>query len=489
VTSADQTLSFDVAARAPRSVAAVIVPVFADGPVPRGVGLARAALAALGFESKPTQTLVIPAGSGPVVIVVGLGDRKKVSANGLRNAAAAATRAALRFESVSVGLADIDGVGAAAAGQAVAEGMLLASYRFTRHRSKVDSSGRSLKTVTLTATPNRAAGVRRGVTRGAAIGNAVRFARDLINTSPGHLNATDIADVAVQVGIESKLAVTVHDLDAIREMKLGGLVGVNKGSVEPARLIRLEYKARNATSTVALIGKGVMYDSGGISLKPSDVMHASMKMDMSGAAAVLAAMSVLHVVKPSVNVVAYLCCTDNMPSGSALKMGEVITIRNGKTVEIHNTDAEGRLILADGLSLAVEEKVDAIVDIATLTGACISALGTRYAGLFSNSDKWAAQLDAASKRADENLWRLPLVPEYRRNLDSEVADMKNVGGPYGGAITAALFLQEFVGDIPWAHIDMAGPMRSDAEDGWLTRGGTAFGLRTFVELLDRYERP
>jgi leucyl aminopeptidase len=198
---------------------------------------------------------------------------------------------------------------------------------------------------------------------------------------------------------------------------------------------------------------------------------------------------VLKVTKPRVAVIGYLLCTDNMPSGSALKMGEVITIRNGRTVEIHNTDAEGRLILADGLSLAVEENVDAIVDIATLTGACMAALGMKYAGLLSNHDDWAAQVNAAAGRADERMWRLPLVPEYRKLLDSEVADMRNIGGPYGGAITAGLFLQEFVGSKPWAHIDMAGPMRVDSDDGWLSKGATAYGVRTFIELLDAYQPP
>jgi leucyl aminopeptidase len=231
-----------------------------------------------------------------------------------------------------------------------------------------------------------------------------------------------------------------------------------------------------------LVGKGVMYDSGGISLKPSDGMHVTMKMDMSGAAAVLAAMSSLKALKCKSQVTGYMMCTDNMPSGSALKLGDVLTFRNGKTAEIHNTDAEGRLVLADGLSLGVEAKPDAIVDIATLTGSCISALGLKMAGVFGNDQSFIERVKQASVDADEALWQLPLERNYRKLLDSNVADMKNVGGPYGGAILAALFLNEFVGDTPWAHLDIAGPMNSESDDGWLSRGASGFGTRLLIQL-------
>jgi len=212
-------------------------------------------------------------------------------------------------------------------------------------------------------------------------------------------------------------------------------------------------------------------------------------MDMTGAAVVLATMSLLPALRPKVKVIGYLCCTDNMPSGSALKLGDVLTIRNGKTVEIHNTDAEGRLVLADGLSLAVEDEVDAIVDIATLTGAVLGALGKKVAGVFGNDQAWVDQVLAASKRSEERAWQLPLVDDYRKLLDSNVADMKNVGGPYGGAILAALFLREFVGDVPWAHLDIAGVMDSDADDGVFTKGSTGYGVRLFAELLSNYSPP
>jgi leucyl aminopeptidase len=209
-------------------------------------------------------------------------------------------------------------------------------------------------------------------------------------------------------------------------------------------------------------------------------------MDMSGAAAVLATLSSLAALNCKAAVTGYLMCTDNLPSGSAMKLGDVLSFRNGKTAEILNTDAEGRLVLADGLSLAAEAKPDAIVDIATLTGACIAALGQKMAGVFTNDDGFVAKVKAAAQATDEPIWQLPLEKGYRNLLDSNVADMKNVGGPYGGAIIAALFLSEFVGDIPWAHLDIAGPMNSDADNGWLAKGATAFGTRLLIDLATNF---
>jgi leucyl aminopeptidase len=327
-----------------------------------------------------------------------------------------------------------------------------------------------------------------GAQRGLVTAEAVCLARELANTPPAHLNARDIAEQAVEIGKATGLEVTVYDEHALAELGCGGLLGVNKGSVEPPRLVKLVYTPRGAPrGHVALVGKGVMYDSGGISLKPSDGMH--VMMDMTGAAVVLATMGALKALKPKVKVTGWMCCTDNMPSGSAMKLGDVLTIRNGKTVEIHNTDAEGRLVLADGLSLAVEETPDAIVDIATLTGAAMGALGPKYAAVMGNDQPWVDQVLAAGGRADERLWQLPLPAEYRKLLDSNVADLRNIGGPYGGALTAGLFLKEFVGSTPWAHLDIAGPMNSDNDEGWLTKGATAYGVRTFIELLDKFAGP
>ena len=239
-----------------------------------------------------------------------------------------------------------------------------------------------------------------------------------------------------------------------------------------------------------MVGKGVMYDSGGISLKPTDPMHAAMKMDMSGAAAVLSAMSTLSALGCRSEVTGYLMCTDNMPSGSAMKLGDVLHIHGGTTVEVHNTDAEGRLVLADGLVLATEQEPDAIVDIATLTGACLVALGPAMAGVLGNDQVWVDQVLDASAQTDEQVWQLPLEQKrYRKLLDSDVADVKNVGGPYGGAITAAVFLSEFVGDVPWAHLDIAGPMKVDADDSWRSKGATGFGTRLLIDLAMDFRPP
>jgi leucyl aminopeptidase len=297
-----------------------------------------------------------------------------------------------------------------------------------------------------------------------------------------------MAERAVEVAAASGLGVEVFNRDQLEAMGCGGMIGVNKGSVEPPRMVRLTYTPKKAKGHLVMVGKGVMYDSGGISLKPSDGMHAKMKMDMSGAAAVLGAMSALGAAGCTTKVTGYLMCTDNMPSGSALKLGDVLTFRNGKTAEIHNTDAEGRLILADGLSLAAEAKPDAIIDLATLTGACVAALGPKYAGVLGNDQPFIDKVRAAADRADEKMWQLPLAREYRKLLDSQVADMKNIGGPYGGAITAALFLAEFVGDTPWAHLDIAGPMDVDADEGWNSRGATGYGTRLLIDLATNFAR-
>ena len=255
-------------------------------------------------------------------------------------------------------------------------------------------------------------------------------------------------------------------------------------------MVKLTYRPAHPRGRLAMVGKGVMYDSGGISLKPTDPMHAAMTMDMSGAAAVLSSMSTLAALGCETAVPGYLMCTDNMPSGSAMKLGDVLTIHGGTTVEIHNTDAEGRLLLADGLSLAAEEEPDAIVDIATLTGACLTALGPAVAGVFGNRQAWVDQVAAASAATDEPVWQLPLEKKrYRKLLDSDVADVKNVGGPYGGAITAAVFLSEFVDDVPWAHLDIAGPMKVDADESWRAKGATGFGTRLLVELALNFTPP
>lgn len=459
------------------------------GPVPRQIGLNRAALKAEGFTGAIGQTLVVPRADGPTMVAVGIGDADALDANRLRRAAAAFVRSVSTRASVATNLVEVaadHGVDVAAAAQATVEGVLLAAYRYVGLRNEAGNAN-ALRTLILICGAPRVKAAEAGAVTGVVTARAGRLARDLANTPPAYLTARRMADIAVEVAGQKGLGVEVFNRDQLEAMGCGGIVGVNQASAEPPRMVKLTYKPSRPTGHLAMVGKGVMYDSGGISLKPSDAFHQVMKMDMSGAAAVLCAMSTLGELKCRTQVTAYLMCTDNMPSGNAMKLGDVLTIRNGKTVEIHNTDAEGRLILADGLSLAVEDQPDAIVDIATLTGAALAALGPEIAAVLGTNQKFITQVEASADRTEEPVWNLPLERDrYRKLLDSVVADMKNIGGPFAGTITASIFLSEFVGDIPWAHLDIAGPMKSDGDDGVWSKGATGFGTRLLIDLARNF---
>jgi leucyl aminopeptidase len=464
----------------PKGVGAVGLAVGGSGPVPRQLGLNRTSLESLGFDGKVGQTLVVPAKDGPAFIAVGVGDTPTTTS--LRDGAAAFARAAGSAAALATNLSDVDGLDADATAQAVVEGITLARYRYVAQKNDTSSS-KPVESVALIVSANDDKAAGKGAARGAATSRSAMLARELANTPPSHLTARDFAAKAVGLAAEHGLDVEVFDTDALAVLGCGGILGVNAGSTEPPRMVKLSYSPRNPKAHLALVGKGVMYDSGGISLKPSNPSHAMMKMDMSGAAAVLSTMIALKDLGCRNRVTAWLMCTDNMPSGSAMKLGDVLHIRNGKTVEIHNTDAEGRLILADGLSLAAEAEPDAIVDIATLTGSAQSALGLEMAAVIGSDDGVIAQVQASAEHVDEPVWQLPLAKDrYRKLLDSNVADMKNVGGPYAGATTAAIFLSEFVGDVPWAHLDIAGPMNADADSGWKSKGATGFGTRLLIDL-------
>jgi len=479
-------LVFQAVTKTPTGMDAIGIPVTSEGALPKEVSLSRKTLESLGFTGKVGQTYVVPAEKGAVSVLIGVGELAKLDTASLRKAAAAFARAATNFASVSTTLANIGRLDRKIAAQVVVEGMSLATHRYSDLKT-VDKKAPKLAHVSLVGS---GAATTSGAKRGQIIANATNMARDFANMPPAYLTATIFANKAVEIAGESGLKVEVFNKDQLLAMGCGGIVGVNRGSVEPPRMVRLTYKPTGAKGKphLVLVGKGVMYDSGGISLKPSDPSHAMMKGDMSGAAAVLATMSTLKALGCTNQVTGYLMCTDNLPSGSAMAMGEVLTMRNGKTVEIHNTDAEGRLVLADGLSLATEQKPDAIVDIATLTGACQRALGNGMAGVMGNNQKWIDQLTAAAERTSDKLWQLPLEREYRPALDSYVADMKNVGGE-AGAITAALFLEEFVGDTTWAHIDIAGPMWTDSDNGWLQKGMTGYGTRLLIDAALNFRRP
>jgi leucyl aminopeptidase len=482
-------MRFAQAPEIPANAQVVGVPVFANGKSPTtGVQLDSKFLKARGFEGKKGQTEALLADDGSAVIAVGVGPADGVSADVLRDAAAALARAASRSKRVAVSLLDARPamLDEAVAAQAVAEGLALAAYDFNAYRSKATPS--AIERVTVVGP--KSDGVARGLARGVRTAEAVSLARDLINEPAMGMTPRRLASVAEEVAESGGLSLDVWDEERIEAEGCGGLRGVSLGSAEPPRLIDLRYTPDGAgddVPLVTLVGKGITFDSGGLSIKTGEGMM-TMKTDMSGAAAVIATMSALRDVGVGVRVRGIACATENMPGGRAIKPGDVLRFRNGKTAEVLNTDAEGRLVLADGLSLAAEERPAAIIDLATLTGACMVALGPSIAGIMGNDEALLQRVQDASERAGEQTWPLPLPAFYRPHIDSEIADMKNIGRPGGraGALVAGLFLQEFVGDVPWVHMDIAGPARSEEDSGWLRKGGTGFGVRTLLELLSTF---
>ncbi|MDO5736889.1 MAG: leucyl aminopeptidase [Propionibacteriaceae bacterium] len=479
----ERTLAVTVA-ETPGAAGAVGHAVFA-GEGAEAAGLTSERLAELGFSGAAGQTLLVVGVDGPRVVLVGAGARDDADAHAVRDAAAVFTRAVQDVDAVAFTLPDTV-VPTADVAAAAVEGAVLARYV---HRIGVDV-GTSLSSLTLVASPSDTADAEFGAERGRHQSLAAELARDLAGTPGGILTATRLGQVAIELGQSAGLEVTVVERDELVELRCGGLLGVNLGSDEPPVMIKLVYRPEGEpTGKLALVGKGIMYDAGGLALKPGDAMHATMKNDMTGASNILAAMSVLRALGCTTQVTGFLMCTDNMPSGSALRMGDIIVHRNGMTDEIMNTDAEGRLVMADALVLATEEPVDAIVDIATLTGACMRALGTEIAGLIGNHQGVIAQVKAAAERVDEPVWELPLARRYRKELDSPIADIRNLGGPNAGAIHAALFLEEFVGDTPWGHIDIAGTGESAVADKWRNKGTTGFGTRLLIDLALNFTRP
>lgn len=368
--------------------------------------------------------------------------------------------------------------------RAFVEGVHLSQYEFLRYRTAPQTKNTFRKVVVVGAT-----GLSRvAIGEGRAFADATVRARDLVNLSPRDCTPKYLVGEARKIARTARLKCTVFDRSALTRMKAGLLLSVAQGSDEPPYMVRLEYRPRGrARSTIALVGKGVTFDTGGYSLKTGSGME-TMKCDMSGAAAVLGTMSAIAALKPSVIVRGYLPLVENMVNGKATRPGDIVKSMNGTTVEILNTDAEGRLILADALTLAQKDGCDVAIDLATLTGACVVALGDQYGGLFSDDDDLVRSLVEASHLSGEKLWRLPLAPEYRPLLNSPVADMKNIGSRHGGAITAALFLKHFIKKgTRWAHLDMAGPAFNEGGEigGYIKRGGVGFGVRTLLNYLIR----
>jgi len=456
------------------------------------VGLPVALLAAQGFAGKLGQTALVAGEGAPTQLLVGVGPEAAVGPDQLRRAAGVAVRHGVRVARMGLRLLDslppdTDAATRTRAARAVGEGARLGAYRFTEFRS--DPSAEVLEVVVVAA--RGGARVLAAIEQGAQIAEAQCLARDLVNTPGGTLTPAALAQVAVEIAERESLQITVLGPDEIAAAGMGGLLGVNRGSEQEPRFVQIAYEPANPRGTLALVGKGITFDSGGLTIKPYEGM-VTMKMDMGGAAAVLGAFSALNAIGARCRVLGYLPLTDNMTGGDATRPGDVLQMRNGTTVEVLNTDAEGRLILADALSLAVEEQPDAIIDLATLTGAVETALGNRIAGLLSNDDVWSEQVEAAAGSAGERLWRLPLPEDYRPRLESDVADLRNIPTSRdGGTITAALFLSNFVGDdVAWAHLDIAATAwRNDSDDGEWTKGATGYGVRLLLELIRTFRAP
>jgi leucyl aminopeptidase len=423
------------------------------------------------------------------VIEVGVGPHAELTKAVVRDAAAAFARAAIRHARLAIDVSGVTDLPPQAVGQAVTEGVLMARYRYRAFLDKPSET--HLAELSIVTSPDRVEATTGGARRGEVLARAVATARDLCNTPGTHLTARRYADIAVALGAESGLDVEVFDETQLEALGCGGLLGVNAGSGEPARMIKVSYTPAGSEPSghLGLVGKGIMYDAGGISLKPSDAMHAAMKLDMSGSAAILGAMTTLRDLGCPTRVTAWLMCTDNMPSGTATRLGDVLTIYGGKTVEVVNADAEGRLVMADGLVMAVEAGVDAIVTVATLTGAAMRTFGSAGAAMLANRRDLAAQLSAAGDTTDELVFELPLIRKYRRQMDSAIADIKNMGGENAGTITAGLFLEEFTGDVPFGHLDICGPMMTDRDDSWRTVGATAFGTRLLADFAIGFTKP
>jgi len=454
-----------------------------------------AAMKTLSTKAKPEEIVrltAVPEVAAGLVVLVGLGSAPTAGTAyelvTLRRAAGAATRALAGTAKVALRL-PVDGPAQVGA---VAEGALYGAYEFGAHRGK-SAAKVPVKAVTVLAPSARDKRVKAAVRRVEVLASAVGYVRDLVNTAPNELYPETFAASVRERANGTSVKVAVMDEKALVKAGCGGIVGVGQGSARPPRMVTMTYAPAGAKAHLALVGKGITFDSGGLCIKPGASM-VTMKCDMAGAASVAAAVQAVAELELPVAVTGYLCLAENMTGSLAQRPGDVVTMRGGRTVEIINTDAEGRLVLADGLVLAGEQKPDAIIDIATLTGAAVVALGDRTAAVMANDDGFRRRVCEAAADAGEEMWPMPLPEETRPKLDSLVADIKHTADRAGGMLTAASFLKEFIaaGDgeqdqIPWAHIDIAGPAYNDhGPHGYTPKGGTGFGTRTLVALVEAH---
>jgi leucyl aminopeptidase len=442
------------------------------------------------------------------LLILGLGKAKSLTANELRKAAGAAIRLARPrgHSDLAVVFPDdralsdehIDALPCYLAARAIAEGALLADFDIDIYRS--DRKDLSMKSVTVlfsNADDETRKDCERGWDEGLIVGESQNFTRSLINEPGNVLTPTELGRRAAAMAAEHGLACEVHSTDKLKELKMGAFLGVAQGSHEPPALIVLRYEPENlpapsadgqAAPVIGLVGKGITFDTGGISIKPAENMD-KMKYDMAGAAAMLGAMRAIALLKPAVRVLCVICSCENMPSGRAYKPGDVLTAMSGKTIEVLNTDAEGRLVLADGLHYAQTLGATRLINAATLTGAIGIALGQLNAGLFSNDDEITRRFLDATPVSGEKFWQMPCTDDYRDQIKSSIADIMNTGGSrYGGAIAGAMFLKEFAGSTPWIHLDIAATAWVDEQKPWQSKGPSGIGVRTITEWVRSYAR-
>ncbi|MCP4415178.1 MAG: leucyl aminopeptidase [Chloroflexi bacterium] len=425
------------------------------------------------------------------VLVVGLGKRDGFNLEGARQAAANGIKQARKLKAKNVATivhgAGIGGLDVQAAAQATVEGSLLALYRYgvVKQGEEPPHTIDALTIVEFDA--DKIETIAAGSRQAEAIANGVTIARDLVNMPPNVATPTKMAETAVTIATNHNLKITIGDRAWAAEHKMGAFLAVAKGAGEPPKFIVLEHNAkRDDLDTIVLVGKGITFDTGGISIKPSANMGA-MKSDMGGAAAVLGAMKAVGELNLPLHVIGITPCTENMPDANAYRPADVITASNGTTIEIISTDAEGRMVLADGLVYAAQFNPKAVIDLATLTGSCVIALGKNMAaGLFSTEDGLRDKLVAAGTAVHERVWPLPLWDDYKEAIKTDVADIKNSGGRFGGVATSAIFLKQFI-DYPWVHLDIAGMALQEKGNGYTPRGGTGYGVRLLVDFLRNWE--
>lgn len=441
------------------------------------------------FEGKLGHTAdLTPCGGvrAAKIVLVGLGKQEELDADKIRQASSAAARRARSLSAKRVATVlhggGAGGIDPATAAAALVQSMILGTYQFTKHKT-ADVTPNTIDQVDIVEMDSdKIDPIKAGIARGRLIAEAISYARDLTNEPANIVTPSYLAEQARTIAARSDIDCQIVERDGIENTGMNLLLAVSKGSRQEPKFIIMRYSNPKAQKTVALIGKGITFDSGGINLKPTESLQ-NMKDDMAGAAAVLAAMRAVGELRPELNVLGLIPATENMIGGNATRVGDIITGLSGKTVEIDNTDAEGRLVIADAAAFAEREKVDEIIDIATLTGACVIALGRGMAGILGTDQSLVDQLIHAGARVGEMLWQLPLYPDYKDNLKSEIADMRNTGGREAGAINGAIFIKDHMTGTPWAHIDIAGPATIDKESPLAPKGATGFGAGTLVEYV------